>query len=324
MPSEAVEIYRSARRADCEERAFVLLAVGVPSEIIPVPDEIGRAPSESRAGPGGTGEVPALRHGSRGGCFALLVGAGQFAEARAHLLRYEEERRPPPGGPPLPPPRLYEHAWLGCLVYAAVLLWVAYAVNGGLWRLDSFDVGDLYAAAVQHGEYWRAWTALTLHLGPAHIAANLGAGVWFGWLAGRLLGPGTAWALIVNGAAGANLIEGLLAAPDNRSAGASTAVFTALGLLSAYSWRERRQLPQRRAHTWSPLIAGIVLLGWLGTSGEHTDVFAHLAGFSVGVLLGATAAIPVVRRALERMPQWLGGAVALGVIAGAWAWGLGS
>ncbi|MGH8260090.1 MAG: rhomboid family intramembrane serine protease, partial [Steroidobacteraceae bacterium] len=133
---------------------------------------------------------------------------------------------------------------------------------------------------------------------------------------------GTAWALIVNGAAGANLIEGLLAAPDDRSAGASTAVFTALGLLSAYSWRERRLPPQHGTRSWSPLVAGVVLLGWLGTAGKHTDVFAHLAGFCVGVLLGATAAIPGVRRTLERTPQWLGGALALGAIVAAWAWGL--
>ncbi len=337
MSGDAVEIYRSPRRADCEERAFVLLAVGVPSEIIPVPRERAFAPEtgaavardyrsttrEREPCAGGTRDA---RNGSsrdaRDRGFALLVEARLFTEARAHLLRYEQERRPAPSAPPLPPPRLYPYAWIGCLAYAAVLLWVAYAVNGGLWRLDAFDVGDLYAASVRQGELWRAWTALTLHLDVAHIVANLGAGVWFGWLAGRLLGPGTAWALIVNGAACANLVEGVFAAPDDRSAGASTAVFTALGLLAAYSWSERRLLPQRWAHAWGPLIAGAVLLGWFGTAGEHTDVFAHLAGFCVGAVLGAMAAMATLRRVLERAPQWVGGALALGPIAAAWVWGL--
>jgi rhomboid protease GluP len=319
MSSDAVEVFRSARRAECEERAFVLLAVGVPGEILHVPAEpalaLGREREPCAAPAGGRGD-------SRGGHFALMVEPRSFPEARTHLLRYEEERRAAPMPAPIPPARLHAHAWTGCLAYAAVLLWVAYAVNGGLWRLDAFDVGDLYAAAVQHGQLWRAWTALTLHLDVDHIVANLGAGVWFGWLAGRLLGPGTAWALIVNGAAAANLIEGLLADPHDRSAGASTAVFTALGMLAAYSWRERRSLPQHWAHSWGPLVAGVVLLGWFGTAGAHTDVFAHLAGFCVGVLLGATAAITAVRGVLERTPQWLGGAVALGAIAGAWAWAL--
>ncbi len=351
MPNDAVEIYRSPRRADCEERAFMLLAVGVPSEIVHVPAEypdsfVPGADADAALSDGSRTLLPrpssavARRDGARpprerepcaggsrdlwSGAFALLVEPRFYAEARAHLLRYEDERRSPPSPPPLPAPHFQPHAWVGCLAYAAVLLWVAYAVNGGLWRLDAFDVGDLYASAVQHGEYWRAWTALTLHLDVDHIVANLGAGIWFGWLAGRLLGPGVAWALIVNGAAAANLLEGLLATPDDRSAGASTAVFTALGLLAAYSWRERRRFPQRWAHSWAPLVAGIVLLGWLGTAGEHTDVFAHLAGFCVGVLLGAAAAAPTVRRTLERAPQWLGGLLALGAIAGAWVWGLAS
>lgn len=317
MSNEAVEVYRSTRRRDCEERAFVLLAVGIASEIVHASAD----PLAGRAERGGAH----CAGGSRdfgGGSFALCVDSSVAAEANVQLRKYEEERRPPPSLPPLPPPRLYAHAWVGCLCYAGVLLFVAHAVSSGAWRLDAFDVGDLYAAAVRHGEYWRAWTALTLHLDAAHIAANLAAGVWFGWLAGRLLGPGAAWALIVNGAAAANLIEGLLAPPDDRSAGASTAVFTALGLLAAYSWRERRRLPQHWARSWSPLVAGVVLLGWLGTAGEHTDVFAHLAGFCVGTGLGAVAATAAVRGALERTPQWLAGAVALAVIAGAWYWGL--
>src|SRR5215469_12574437 len=39
MSSDAVEVFRSARRKECEERAFVLLAVGVPGEIVHFPSE---------------------------------------------------------------------------------------------------------------------------------------------------------------------------------------------------------------------------------------------------------------------------------------------
>lgn len=286
MLPEAVELYRSARLAECEERRFVLTAVGVPSEIV-------------RAG---------ADH-------VLLVEAAAIETARVHLLRYEEESRPPPRTAPLP---LYAHAWVGCALYAAVLIAVAYAIRNGIGPLDAFDAGELHAAAVQRGEWWRAWTALTLHYGLDHLVANLGAGVWFGYLAGRVFGPGTAWALIVNGGACANLIEGLLAAPPHRAAGASTAVFTALGLLAAFSWRGRRSLRERWELGWSPLIAGVVLLGWLGTAGAHTDVLAHLLGFLCGVLLGSAAAGVGAQRLLSRTPQWLGGALALGAIGLAW------
>ncbi len=120
------------------------------------------------------------------------------------------------------------------------------------------------------------------------------------------------------GAGAANLIEALLAAADHTAVGASTAVFTALGLLAAYSWRERHLLPQRPAQRYSPLFAGVVLLGWLGTSGANTDVMAHLLGFAVGGIFGAVIAAPPLQRQWRRLPQWVGGAVAVGAIALAW------
>ena len=104
--------------------------------------------------------------------------------------------------------------------------------------------------------------------------------------------------------------------------GASTAVFTALGLMAAHSWKIRLPLRQSWARRWAPLVAGTVLLGWLGTAGEGTDIVAHLLGFTVGCLLGATAGFAAVERVLERMPQWLAGLGALGSVAVAWMFAL--
>jgi hypothetical protein len=146
----------------------------------------------------------------------------------------------------------------------------------------------------------------------------LGAGIWLGYLAGRRLGYGIAWMLIVTGAGLANLIEGLGAPLTHRAVGASTAVFATLGLLAAYSWVERYHVPQPWALKWGPLVAGVILLGWAGSEGENTDLIAHVAGFTVAALLGAVAALPVIRAPLARMPQWVGGGIALGSIALAW------
>ena len=289
MLAEAIEVYRSPTRRDCAERAFVLTAVGVPCEM-----------SQTPAG------------------FLLWVEAAQLEQARSQLLQYQQESRRPPPALPAPAPLLYEGAWVGSVLYALVLLGVAAALSMGLGRLDAFAAGELDAGLVRQGQWWRAWTALTLHLDFAHISANLAAGAWFGYLAGRLLGPGTAWALVVVGAGGANLVESMLAAADHRSVGASTAVFTALGLLAAYSWRERHMMAQRPAQRYGPLIAGVILLGWLGTSGEHTDVMAHLLGFAMGGLLGALIALARLQRLWRKLPQWVGGAVALGLIGLAW------
>jgi rhomboid protease GluP len=298
-----VEVFRSRRRRPSDERAFVLHAVGIQSVVT----------------------FAGIR-------FILWVREADGPKALAHLLQYESENRPRP--PPPPPPRLYPHAWVGSAAYVLCLMGVAYLISAGLVRLDAFDTGDLNPAAVRSGELWRAWTALTLHVSGAHLAANLGAGVWFGYLAARQIGVGSAWFLIVSGAALANLIEGFLGAPDYRSVGASTAVFTALGLMSAYSWRERYQLPQRWARRWGPLVAGVILLGWTGSGGGsedgsgngpasvNVDLFAHVAGFVVGIVLGAVAALPWCRRLLDRVPQWAAGAAALASIAIAWSFAL--
>jgi membrane associated rhomboid family serine protease len=287
----AVTVFRSVRRRACEERLLVLTAVGVAALVVPAPGE-----------------------------YLLQVAAPDAAAAARHLAQYEAENRSPP--PPPPPLPLHAYAWVGCLLYAVTLLGIAYLISNGLVRLDAFDRGELDCARVQAGQWWRAWTALTLHLDGPHLAANLGAGVWFGYLAARQIGSGTAWLLIVSGAALANLIEGLAGPPQHRAVGASTAVFTALGLMSAYSWRERLRLPLKRVRRYGPLIAGVILLGWLGSAGEETDLVAHLAGFVAGALLGVAAAAPAARRALERLPQWLTGGAALAAVAIAWGFAL--
>jgi rhomboid protease GluP len=288
MSAAATEIYRSARRSACEERALVLAAVGIPS---------------------------AIR--IDGALFLLEVDVEQLHLALSELGHYEAESRPAP--PPPPPARLHPYAWIGCVVYVAILLGVAHSIANGLVRLDAFDLGELDAARVQSGQWWRAWTALTLHLDVGHLAANLGVGVWFGYLAARELGSGTAWFLIVNGAALANWLEAELGPATHRAVGASTAVFTALGMLAAHSWRTRFHLPQRWALRWAPLVAGVVLLGWLGSAGEGTDLVAHATGFIVGVLIGAAAALPSIKRTLRRVPQWLAGLAAVASIGLPWA-----
>ena len=285
-----VTVFRSPRRRDCEERLLVLTAVGIPGQLA-----------------------------FDGQCL-IEVAAADAASAQAHLRQYEREN--PPAPPPPPAPRLHPHAWIGCVLYVVVLMGVAYAVAGGLVRLDAFDLGELDAARVQGGQWWRAWTALTLHLDGPHLAANLLAGVWFGYLAARQLGGGLAWFLIVSGGALANLLAGLYGPPGHQAVGASTAVFAALGLMSAYSWRERLRWPQRWARRWGPLVAGVVLLGWTGSAGEGTDLVGHLSGFIVGVVLGAAVAVPRVQTRLDRVPQWLTGTAALASIALAWAFAL--
>jgi membrane associated rhomboid family serine protease len=289
VPAETTEVYSSTRRSDCDERAFMLAAVGIPSTIW-----------------------------FDGSGFALNVASADAATALFHLHSYDAERRAS-GGPAAPAPAVppYRAAWVGSAVYVAVLCGVAIAISTGLWPADAFERGALDAAQMHGGQWWRAWTALTLHADAAHLIGNLGAGVWFGTLAARQLGAGSAWLLIVTGAAAVNLFDARFGPSTYRSVGASTAVFTALGLMAAHSWRTRYDLQQRWAQRWSPLIAGAVLLGWFGSTGEGTDLVAHALGFTVGCALGALGAGAAFGRG--RVSQSLAGLAALGSLALAWA-----
>jgi rhomboid protease GluP len=299
MSAAYTEVYRAARRAACDERAFMLNAIGIASSI----------------------EFDGLQ-------FVLLVEESEAERAAIQLAQYELERRPPPRPPP--PAPAYPNAWVGCIVYAVTLVAIGLMVSNGWWRLDAFDLGALDGGRVQSGQWWRAWTALTLHLDGAHLAANIGAGVWFCYLAAAQIGAGSAWLLIVTGAALANLIEALLGPSAHLSVGASTAVFTALGLLAAHSWQLRSLYTQRWAVRWAPLVAGVVLLGWFGAGGggedstavAQIDIVAHALGFVVGCVLGALAAQPSAHRMLDFVPQWLSGLAALASIAIAWGFAL--
>jgi membrane associated rhomboid family serine protease len=307
MLTAVLEVFRSFRKSECDERAFMLTAVGIASQV----------------------HFDGMQ-------YVLTVEEPQYFEAITHLSRYAAESRALP--PPPPPQKLYSSttALAACVLYALALVLIGYAVAGGFWRLDAFEIGAIDSGGVQAGEWWRAWTALTLHRDAAHLAANLGAGMWFAYLAGRQLGPGNTWLLTVLGAGIANLIESLLGPANHHSVGASTAVFTVLGLMAAYTWRIRYELPQRWALRWGPLVAGALLLGWMGTGGlsgtdrpeviaaSTTDIVAHASGFVVGAVLGAVAALGAVRKRLAILPQWASGLGAIAIVAAAWAFALNS
>ena len=290
-PAEIVEIFRSFWRSACEERGFVLHAVGIPSQVV----WLGRA-------------------------WALVVPAAHQAAALAHLEQYEREN--PPRRHPPPPEPLHRRAWIGSATYAAVMLLVGYLAGGLAFDADWLDAGALVAGPTRAGELWRAVTALTLHLDVGHLLANLGFGTVFGLLAGQLLGPGVAWATVLAAAAAANLLNAFIQPATHSSVGASTAVFATLGLLAAYAWRRRRDQGDRWAYRWAPLIAGVILLGFTGAGGERTDVLAHLTGFAMGLLAGvAHASWRIPRGAVA---QVVAGVLAIAVIAGAWRLALGS
>ena len=241
------------------ERSVVLEAMGIAHEVQPMPD----------------------------GRWALVVSDGDAPAAEAALAAWESENGP--RSEPLARPD-YGRTLAGA---AAGLVLLAVAVHVGLPPARSLvERGSADASRMLHGEWWRAATALTLHADLAHVAANAVAlGIFLGAVA-RRLGPALAtWLALAAGVAG-NVLTALVARGDHVSIGASTAVFGALGTLSAL------QVPRRRA--WLTLGVGVALLGFLGT-GARADLPAHLFGFAAGVTGGlAVRRMTPPRRSLRQ------------------------
>jgi membrane associated rhomboid family serine protease len=175
----------------------------------------------------------------------------------------------------------------GVIWYVATLLAVFLALYTGLFNRDWLGAGRLEAGPLLAGEWWRAVTALTLHVELDHLGGNLAFGAFFGYFVGRYLGTGVGWLAVLLAASGANAVNAWVQSPAHRSIGASTAVFAALGLLMAYTWRRGflRDTPWRARI--APIVAGLGLLAFTGTAGENTDLGAHLFGFLAGTALGA-------------------------------------
>ena len=212
-------------------------------------------------------------------------------------------------------------AGIGAFGYAFILLITAYFAGIHLFRADWLSAGAVDPTAVH--QWWRALTALTLHLDQEHLLGNLLFGVAAGTAAGRLLGPGVAWASILAAAAMGNYVEILIAPVDHRAVGASTAVFAALGLLAGLAWGQRRAWRERCWYRWSPLIAGASLLTLLGAGTEHVDVLGHALGFVFGITGGWLHARTGVPRIGSTRVQWLTGLSAAALICAAWILAIG-
>jgi rhomboid protease GluP len=182
------------------------------------------------------------------------------------------------------PLRPLAEGFIGAYIYSLYLLIVA-ALNGtkafGLnWQAN----GVAHSERIADGEWWRTITALSLHADSAHLIGNIGFGVVFGLLVSQYIGSGAAWFSILLAGAVGNALNAYLYQTLHLSIGASTMVFGALGMLGIFALNDRHSYAQQGIRRWAPLLATLALLGFLGTSGERTDIMAHLTGYLSGCI----------------------------------------
>jgi membrane associated rhomboid family serine protease len=283
---QRIEIYRTPHERSCRERALVLRSQGIP-----------------------------FAQDTLDGFHVLLVEPLFASWAADQLRRYEEENHGQRLRPVLPAAAGGQGA--ASLGFALLLGCAGLFQFRAAFGLDWTALGLAEAGPTRLAEPWRAATALTLHADPAHLFSNMLFGAAFVYLLAHGHGGGLALlAALATGVLG-NWSNAWLQDPGHLSLGASTAVFGAIGCLCASEARRRHLLLEPRARRLAPFGIALVLLAYLGASGEHTDILAHVSGLAWGLALGI--ALPALyRRAAGPLAQGVSAAAALLLVLLAW------
>jgi membrane associated rhomboid family serine protease len=286
--NDQVAVRRCAKRDQAEQYALVLTAMGLQSWIAP-----------------------------EGRMTALYVSHQDVARATEELEAYDSENpRPQPAKAWLHPalPRA-EVAF----AYWALLLFFFAAARNQAFAFDWVGEGAVQSARMFNGEWWRAVTALCLHTSGAHILGNLVFGTVFLMLLSQVTGAGVATLAMITAGAAGNVLSAMVHALEYTSIGASTAIFAGIGLLAALQQARRRDHAQAHIRNWVPVAGGLALLGFLGVSGENTDIVAHMTGFASGIAAGLLMARWDRDWTTDRGLQWWCAGMAVTLVASSWA-----
>lgn len=235
-------------------------------------------------------------------------------QARVHVQKPE----------PLVIPKL---ALLATLAAMVVFFRIQMAASPAL-----IERGVAVDARILHGEWWRIFTALTLHGGIEHLLSNIGLAVFAFAFAFSRFGTGVGLLGTVLGGALGNLLNAFAhAAKPHQSLGSSTALFACLGLLAGGELAAR--LMHRSTRTgWQLLVpvgAGLAFLALYGGAGSNrdgtpildagsVDVMAHLFGLVAGSFLGAVLFAARLRRGAAQWVQHTCGTGAVAILLIAW------
>jgi membrane associated rhomboid family serine protease len=259
--------------------------------------------------------------------YVLRVEEPVRERAAAAVAEFEAEERQRPRPPRLEPLQIPKFAVLMMLAAMVVFHRLQMLAPPGL-----IERGVAADTAIRSGEWWRIFTALTLHGGIEHLVSNIGLAVFvFAFVLWRF-GVGAGLLGTVLGGGLGNLLNAFAhLARGHQSVGSSTALFAGLGLLTGGELAARLLSGATRTR-WSllvPLGAGMAFLALFGSGGSNADgtpsadagrvdVMAHLFGLAAGVMLGAVFFASGLRGGARREVQFACGAATVGLLALAW------
>jgi membrane associated rhomboid family serine protease len=194
-----------------------------------------------------------------------------------------------------------------------------YGVTGD-WQPESYwfvkGAGDS-TAILKDSEFYRLVTPLTLHADIAHLLSNGILGVFLLHFFLHLTGNGIGLTALLLTAATANFINVSVHGPGHLFVGFSTATFSIIGMLCTIRFVGRSS--RFGLHFLMPIMAGLALLAFLGSSGERTDLGGHLFGLLCGLLAGNLVRLPFFDTLRNSFAlQTLLGIAVLSVVWGCW------
>lgn len=227
------------------------------------------------------------------GHIEIYVTQQSVEKALYELASYDQENRswpPPPHADTFAPTfRAMSLVVAGCLVYIFGL--------SGEWHADAFlfvkGAGNS-TAILQDMELYRLVTALTLHADLVHLMSNCILGGFLLHFFLLITGNGIGLCAMLLTATLANLINVAVHGPGHNFVGFSTAVFAVIGMLCSLNFMKK---PRRyNLQVFMPVMSGLALLAFLGSSGERTDLGAHLFGLLCGLVFGNVVHLSCFKR----------------------------
>ena len=240
--------------------------------------------------------------------WVLLVVPKDYERAQDALRQYQLENRGWRWRQPVPEAGLFFH-W-GSLGWVAAILAFYYCSAVRFPGIEG--AGILDSEKVQHGQWWRLFTAIALHTNLAHLMANATTGFFLIGLAMARYGAGVA--LLASYLAGAmgNVAGLLFYLYPHQSLGASGMVMGALGLVTVQSFAFWRNYRLGGRFFFRAVAAGVLILVLLGFSPE-SDMVAHVGGFVAGAIFGCLLGLAPSER-WQRAPANVGSSLALAAL----------